>query len=69
MTDAQVERAEALDSLDLPGYYTALGTLRQDIVAAIQEAQAPAETSAPQETTPAESSAPEETAPAESPAA
>ena len=69
MTDAQVERAEALESLDLPGYYTALGTLRQDIVAAIQEAQAPAETSAPQETTPAESSAPEETAPAESPAA
>ncbi|HJC40007.1 MAG TPA: peptidylprolyl isomerase [Candidatus Intestinimonas pullistercoris] len=69
MTDAQVERAEALEGLDLPGYYTALGTLRQDIVAAIQEAQAPAETSAPQETTPAESSAPEETAPAESPAA
>ena len=69
MAEAQIERAEALDTLDLQAYYDGLATLRADISAASQEATAP-ETTAPVESTPAESAAPAETtAPTESPAA
>ena len=63
MAEAQIERAEALDTLDLQAYYDGLATLRADISAASQEATAP-ETTAPVESTPAET-----TAPTESPAA
>lgn len=70
MDEAQVERAEELDSLDLQAYYDGLTTLRSDISAASQADNAPAETTAPAESAPAETTAPTETAaPAETPAA
>lgn len=69
MDEAQVERAEELDSLDLQAYYDGLTTLRSDISAASQADNAPAETTAPETTAPAESAPAETTAPAETPAA
>lgn len=76
MDEAQVERAEELDSLDLQAYYDSLTTLRSDISAASQADNAPAETTAPESTAPAESETPAETtaptetaAPSETPAA
>ena len=65
MDEAQVERAEELDSLDLQAYYDGLTTLRSDISAASQADNAPAETTAPETTAPAESAPAETTAPAE----
>ena len=65
MSQAQVERTQALEELDLPAFYTALGELRTQLSAVLQAQAAPEETTAP-----AETAAPEETAaPAESPAA
>ena len=61
MTDAQVERTEALEGLDLPAYYTNLGTLREAIAAASQEALTPAETPTAETSTP-ETSVPPATA-------
>ena len=81
MDEAQVERSETLESLDLQAFYDGLTTLRSDISAASQADSAPAETTAPEttapvESTPAESQAPAETtaptetaAPSETPAA
>ena len=71
MEEAQVERSEALDGVDLQAYYDGLTTLRSDISAASQADNAPAETTAPAESeTPAETTAPTETAaPSETPAA
>ena len=81
MDEARIERAEALDGLDLQAYYDGLTTLRSDISAASQADNAPAETTAPETTapvesapaeseTPAETTAPTETAaPSETPAA
>ena len=71
MDEAQVERAEALESLDLQAYYDGLTALRSEISAASQADSAPAETTAPTETvTPTETVAPTQTAaPAETPAA
>ena len=81
MEEAQVERSEALDGVDLQAYYDGLTTLRSDISAASQADNAPAETTAPETTapvesapaeseTPAETTAPTETAaPSETPAA
>ena len=81
MEEAQVERSETLESLDLQAFYDGLTTLRSDISAASQADSAPAETTAPEttapvESTPAESQAPAETtaptetaAPSETPAA
>ena len=71
MDEAQVERAEALESLDLQAYYDRLTALRSEISAASQADSAPAETTAPTETvTPTETVAPTQTAaPAETPAA
>ena len=66
MEEAQVERSEALDGVDLQAYYDGLTTLRSDISAASQADNAPAETTAPETTAPAESAAPETTTPAES---
>lgn len=65
MDEAQVERAEELDSLDLQAYYDGLTTLRSDISAASQADNAPAETTAPETTAPAESAPAETTAPTE----
>lgn len=65
MDEAQVERAEELDSLDLQAYYDGLTTLRSDISAASQADNAPAETTAPETTAPAESTPAETTAPTE----
>lgn len=65
MDEAQVERAEELDSLDLQAYYDGLTTLRSDISAASQADNAPAETAAPETTAPAESTPAETTAPTE----
>ena len=65
MEEAQVERSEALESLDLQAYYDGLTTLRSEISAASQADSAPAETTAPETTAP-ETTAPETTAPAES---
>lgn len=81
MAEAQIERSEALDGVDLQAYYDGLTTLRSDISAASQADNAPAETTAPETTapvesapaeseTPAETTAPTETAaPSETPAA
>ena len=76
MEEAQVERSEALDGVDLQAYYDGLTTLRSDISAASQADNAPAETTAPESTAPAESETPAETtaptetaAPSETPAA
>lgn len=81
MAEAQIERAEALDGVDLQAYYDGLTALRSDISAASQADNAPAETTAPETTapvesapaeseTPAETTAPTETAaPSETPAA
>lgn len=55
MEEAQVERTEALDSLDLQAYYDGLTALRSDISAASQADTAPAETAAPETTAPVES--------------
>ena len=62
MTDAQVERTEALEGLDLPAYYTNLSTLREAIAAASQEALTPAETPTAETSTP-ETSTPETSTP------
>lgn len=59
MDEAQVERSETLESLDLQAFYDGLTTLRSDISAASQADSAPAETTAPTETA----------APSETPAA
>ena len=56
MDEAQVERSETLESLDLQAFYDGLTTLRSDISAASQADSAPAET-----TTPTETAAPTET--------
>ena len=71
MAEAQIERSEALDGVDLQAYYDGLTDLRSDISAASQADTAPAETTAPAESeTPAETTAPTETAaPSETPAA
>ena len=81
MAEARIERAEALDGVDLQAYYDGLTALRSDISAASQADNAPAETTAPETTapvesapaeseTPAETTAPTETAaPSETPAA
>lgn len=81
MDEAQIERSEALDGVDLQAYYDGLTALRSDISAASQADNAPAETTAPETTapvesapaeseTPAETTAPTETAaPSETPAA
>ncbi len=52
LSGVQVERTEALESLDLPGFYTNLGTVRAAISAAAQDSQAPAGTAAPEESAP-----------------
>ena len=62
MTDAQVERTEALGGLDLRAYYTNLGPLRAALAAASQEALTPAETPTA-ETPTAETSTPETSVP------
>lgn len=59
MDEAQIERSEALDGVDLQAYYDGLTDLRSDISAASQADTAPAETTAPTETA----------APSETPAA
>ena len=81
MDEAQIERSEALDGVDLQAYYDGITALRSDISAASQADNAPAETTAPETTapvesapaeseTPAETTAPTETAaPSETPAA
>ena len=73
MSEAQVDRSEAMDSLDLQAFYDGLTTLRADISAASQEATAPAETTTPAGTdTPADTASPAGTdtpAPTETPAA
>ena len=75
MEEAQVERSEALDSLDLQAFYDGITALRAQVSAASQADSAPAETAAPEttapvETAPAESEAPTDTAaPTETPAA
>ena len=70
MDEAQIERSEALDGVDLQAYYDGLTALRSDISAASQPDNAPAETTAPETTAPAESETPAETAaPSETPAA
>ena len=81
MAEARIERAEALDGVDLQAYYDGITALRSDISAASQADNAPAETTAPETTapvesapaeseTPAETTAPTETAaPSETPAA
>lgn len=62
MDEARIERAEALDGLDLQAYYDGLTTLRSDISAASQADNAPAESETPAETTaPTETAAPSET--------
>ena len=62
MDEAQIERSEALDGVDLQAYYDGLTALRSDISAASQADNAPAETTAPAESeTPAETAAPSET--------
>ena len=65
MDEAQVERSETLESLDLQAFYDGLTTLRSDISAASQADSAPAETTAPETTAPAESAPAESQAPAE----
>lgn len=75
MAEAQVERSEALDEVDLQAFYDGLTAIRADISAASQADNAPAgtaapETTAPVESAPAGSQAPADTAaPAETPAA
>ena len=64
MDEAQVERSETLESLDLQAFYDGLTTLRSDISAASQADSAPAETTAPETTAPAESAPAESQAPA-----
>lgn len=65
MDEAQVERSETLESLDLQAFYDGLTTLRSDISAASQADSAPAETTAPETTAPVESAPAESQAPAE----
>ena len=65
MNEAQVERSETLESLDLQAFYDGLTTLRSDISAASQADSAPAETTAPETTAPVESAPAESQAPAE----
>ena len=65
MDEAQIERSEALDGVDLQAYYDGLTTLRSDISAASQADNAPAETTAPETTAPVESAPAESETPAE----